>query len=1106
MDFHDYVVNYPLQDDKDIQQKTTKREEFFELRGGPVENIPKKGEFFKHQDLFTRYLRQYDRIFNIHETGTGKTGSILDASETFRRDKIGIKQVVVLQPGNPTLEDFRSQIVKFFPEEYDDDTSNSEVMRKRIISRKIEKWYKLNTYISFSNMISRMRSEEIVEEFSDTLFFLDEAHRMRNYGESDKNDENIYTAIWRLLHTAQRTKIVIATATPLVNSVNDFVPLLNLLLSSDYQLPIKGWDYSKVSLKQLEPYFRGKISFVRSLDTGIEIVNKGSKIDYTHLYYKPDDNASVIPSVSKSIDSFGNIVDDNEPIQVKNKVKGITFDSDVDIVLIPMSYSSGKRTKQYEVYNVAKTQKQSFELASRESSVFVFPNNEWGTSAFKKYIKEEEGKYKFRNDEIKNFLLDKDKPSLPKLFELSSKFYHYISKELKASNNEHPGSSFCYLEFVSGSGAILLGLILELFGFENFTRKSSVFIRDKGTRKVQKHFKKKKRFALITSKTENTDKILELFNSDDNIDGEYLQIVIASKMARDGINLANVLRGYIMSPGWHESGMYQAMSRFIRATSHEKLLERDNNVKVEIFKLASCLDSKVFDNKVDLDKIKTNSIDVFNYIKSEEKDLYNRIVLRDMKAVAFDAVLNYKRNHRETDEDGSKQADYGDKFPETWSGMKQMTKNELIKNTKKLLYYQKNIERIDKLAKANLMKFKVLSISDILKFMSDNNIEPYYVYYYIDNVLPNVVIYDSFGTKRRILQDNNVFYLDNMDYHYTLSKPNFLQIDVTADPQTDVIDFYERMEQQGIDKIESHIRDMIWKLDGKNKPILGEIIPNQEYIRTVIEDCIVNIRNGSDDPIKNKIYELFIHYINKSDYPTRSVEEVKEAYESTSSKSGRVAKKYSATKLTKLNFIKSDTSKETTYYHFFNNVLETTNIANIFRREDNKVRILKHDSNVFEDADVNELPIFQSYYKQDIEKWIKPYEVTLQSGVTSYGTISRDNKFRIIKPPFKTSKGTVCGTNKDVPYEILKKINLSTDNIEMLNKIIVGKNNSLINESLTADKDNMDNFIFPEEYININELRHKYFWKKILNNSSAKEICKYLQEYYKYKNKLLYTL
>ena len=82
--------------------------------------------------------------------------------------------------------------------------------------------------------LSKMSLEEIKQEYSDSMFFLDEAHRMRNYGDSDKEDVNIYTNMWKLLHVTERTKIVIGTATPLVNSVNDFVPLMNLLLPSNF--------------------------------------------------------------------------------------------------------------------------------------------------------------------------------------------------------------------------------------------------------------------------------------------------------------------------------------------------------------------------------------------------------------------------------------------------------------------------------------------------------------------------------------------------------------------------------------------------------------------------------------------------------------------------------------------------------------------------------------------------------------------------------------------------------------------------------------------------------------------------------------------------------
>ena len=200
--------------------------------------------------------------------------------------------------------------------------------------------------------------------------------------------------------------------------------------------------------------------------------------------------------------------------------------------------SNGEKTLQNISYIISKTKKQSFELASRESSVFVFPDGSWGSEGFDNYIKQVDGSYKFNNEEIKDYLIINNKVSLPKLFELSSKFWYYINKELEAAETGKPGNSFCYIEFVKGSGAILLGLLLELFGFENFTRKTSVFYRDKGVRKLQKTFKKKKRFALITSKSENIENILQLFNSKENVDGEYLQIVIASKVARDGINLA----------------------------------------------------------------------------------------------------------------------------------------------------------------------------------------------------------------------------------------------------------------------------------------------------------------------------------------------------------------------------------------------------------------------------------------------------------------------------------------------------------------------------------------------------------------------------------------
>lgn len=1104
MEFHDYIINYPMQNDKNIQMKTTLRQEFYELRGAAKEKVPIQGEFFKHQDLFMRYVRQYDRILNIHETGTGKTGSIINTSESFRDKFGGIKQVVIIEPGSATLEDFKSQIVKFFPEKYDDDTTNYEHARKRNIKKKLNKWYVLDTYEAFSNKLSKMSKEEIEYAFSDTLFFLDEAHRMRNYGEEGE-DENIYINIWKLLHITKRIKVVIGTATPLVNSVNDFVPLMNLLLPMDSQMPLTNWDYSKVTLQQLEPYLRGKISFVRSLDTGIKIEHNGVKLNFNQEYMTPKDNNDDIPIVVKQINDDGNIIEINSPVQTKNKLVKKYFKSEVVISMIEMK-KDNMNTLQHTAYNMARLQKQSFELATRESATFVFPDGTWGARGFTKYIEEKDKVFKFKNNDVKEHIKKNT------LNDLSCKFNFYMNRETEASNQEHPGSSFCYLEFVKGSGVILLGLLLEIFGFKNYTKISSAFVRDKGVKKINPSFKPAKRFALITSETDNLQSILELFNSPENIDGKYIQIIIASKIARDGINLANVKRGYIMSPGWHESGMYQALSRFIRATSHKMLLDRDNEVTVDIYKLAACSTTK-FETQ-SLTEIKENSIDCFNYLKSEEKDLYNRIILRDMKTVAFDALLNYRRNHRNTDNEFSKEADYGPKFPDVWSNYdkenvkylknKNTINQDFIEtNTKKLLYNESEINKLDRLVRANIKSYSSITIDELTRYAASNNIDNYYVYLYINNYIRKLDIDDRFGNRRKIIQIGNIFVLDRGYYHFTSSGLNYLPIIENTDVRR-VAEFYDSVNGMNRDQLTQHIRNMIWKLDAKNKAIVSEITPAQDYIIDIIEDCIVSRRNKSTNNLKNMILNLFVHYINKANYPTDDVAKVKESYEKVSSKAGRTAKKYSKSRYVNIVFEKKDTDENTTYYHFFNIVTETNNIANIFRREDNKVRLLKPNSNTFVDADINELPIFQKYYKKDIDDWIKYYERRLEDGISSYGTVMRDNKFRIIKSPFDKSRGTVCGTNKEIPYEILSKINLSTENINMIREIMPNEIDFL-NKVLSMELEEINKKTYPEKTETINEARQKYFWSSMLTKPS-KQLCKFLENFFKYKNKLLLTL
>ena len=82
-----------------------------------------------------------------------------------------------------------------------------------------------------------------------------------------------------------------------------------------------------------------------------------------------------------------------------------------------------------------------------------------------------------------------------------------------------------------------------------------------------------------------------------------------------------------MAPGWHESGMHQALSRFIRATSHEDLKNRylrekgsktaNYRVGVDIYRMAAIKPGEKLETGKDF------TIDLKNYIEAERKDINN---------------------------------------------------------------------------------------------------------------------------------------------------------------------------------------------------------------------------------------------------------------------------------------------------------------------------------------------------------------------------------------------------------------------------------------------------------------------------------------------------
>ena len=1075
MKIHDFIENYSDQNYEDIQWDIASRKEFNELTLEKKESVPEKGKFFNHQNIFLRYIKQYDRIFNIHETGTGKTGTIINAVEYFRKNDSKIKKVFVLQPGPNTVDDFKNQIVKLSSFDYSNiKDSTSEIGKKNLLTREINKNYEITTYQKFYK--DAIYEGEIEKYFSDSIFFLDEAHKLRNLkdktGGEMGNEQlvKIYNYIWKVVHYAKRIKVVISTATPMLNKVKDLIPLLNLLLPSDFQFPMIKEDvfYENLTIEQVEPYFRGKFTFVKFMDTGVEIIQNGNLLDnyYSEIEIPINSKNNPIKPIHKILNNGEIVCTDKTKKyslienQKLNKTKKEKCRSNLKIFLTVMN---GIQLETFE--QIEKEKKvDGFYINKRQASVFVFPNGSYGQSGFNTYIeKNNYGKYIFKRDvydgEKKQVSLNQifDNKDLSKsfknLFQLSSKFNFFIKKEFERSEKKKPGNSFCYLEKVEGSGVILLGLILERLGFEDFIS-TNLDILDYNM-KIMSGFPKKKRFALLTGNTKNIRNIIDVFNSRDNMYGEYIQILIASEAARDGINLENVVRGYILTPGWHESGMHQAMSRFIRATSHNNLINNektilrqqnkrytDFKIKVDVYRLAAV---KSIEDTLSGEEM---SIDIKLYLDSENKDIKIKRIMKSMKECSFDAYLTYKRNTSEIDEKLFKEDCYGEKNLKIWNSRGEpgnqmrtgMADNqgpnhsEYIYNTYNIFYSNeiKDMVREHIQRYMNREQISVVNLEKYVKsFLKENNIDTEYsVYDQINKMVENeTVIFDSKNLSTynlNIVGDNIVKQRvkNNIKNKYIPTETDFM-FKISGD----------LLKTSKIEK-NTVLKNLYSIFYGKTKEfIIDKYARNQNYeeFKFLIEDSLARELRGDSNKLTKIILDIFKNYIMLTKIPKKWLEVVKKSIGPSEIKTqGRKRAEGSLAGLKDLNLEDIDPGYEDpeTYIHFYKESEKTGfGITSILEGKEKTIRILEDGK--FRDTDIFENFVY-SYMlnkKTDsiMEKFrkVKYYGSYIYRGGEQEETYDRRKEefFRVIDNSNPRNKGRVCVNNSfNFLQDVLKYI------------------------------------------------------------------------------------
>jgi hypothetical protein len=368
----------------------------------------------------------------------------------------------------------------------------------------------------------------------------------------------------------------------MTDSAFEIVYPMNIILPLDQQLPLTESEFNNVNL---EPYLRGRVSYLKA---------------------------------TRSANVTKEFVGDR-------KIGHFTVEECFMESIQLISYK--------EAYDIDSRGGEGTGIWSntRQASLFVFPDGSYGSAGFDTYVE----KRKVMMGDVQKSVFVPKKPFLDafagdvlkRLETLSSKYSSILASILSGDKKNH----FVYLDLVTGSGAIVFSFLLEMLGYK----------RANGTEK-----KPGKRYAIINNETATTAQIRdikELFNSEKNKNGEYIQVVIGSDVIVEGISLYNVQEIYIGTPFWNYAKIEQAIGRAIRAFSHDAL---GRSVTVRIHQYVSVPDKG------------TTSIDAEMYRTSSEKDTRIKQVERIIQTSSFDCLLTKERNMLPSVFDGSRECQY----------------------------------------------------------------------------------------------------------------------------------------------------------------------------------------------------------------------------------------------------------------------------------------------------------------------------------------------------------------------------------------------------------------------------------------------------------------
>jgi hypothetical protein len=692
--------SYPKPEDPDLLTKIFKKREYYYYKVPHREEMKDYEEVQNYraanckmgtdmepreqQNIIPNFISPntpYKGVILMHGVGSGKTMTAIRVAEQFKDQvKKYNTKIYVVVPGPNTRENFKKELVMTTGETY---LKNKELLnqmskadvereRKQAIYSALQ-FYKILSYKTF---YKKVLGEKIVEKkligenkikssyrkndegeiereivvdkitnMNNSILIIDEAHNIsgNEYGD----------ALKKIIKNSENLRVILLTATPMINLADEIVDLLNFIrplndqvmrdriftTEKNYEMKIKsdGLEYLKEKAQGYISFYRGSIpyTFAKRIEKGV--IPNGMLFTPVIKCYMSDFQYKTYLLASEKIED--------------------TLDR------------GASSASNFVFPGLNKEKNDLFGYYSTEGVNTILAQLAVDGSKLRQLINKKLFNGKLSKSDEDNFILENEKKNLtgtmlkmPYVKYFSIKFYKLILRLSKlVSNRKGSATAFIYSNLVKAGGMELFAEALLQNGYLEYQEDSKNYdIQDETidykTGYTYLEYKKNKNlnisefkpatFILVTGSSDESGEdlpeikqkqIQDVFNNYDNIDGKHIKFVLGSRVMNEGVTLKNCKEVHIIDTFYNIPKAEQVIGRAIRMCVHqESISDKYKFPKVYVYRYVVALSSG--SKKTDK-KNKDLSVDELLYQKAELKYLTVKEVERALKEVAIDCPL-----------------------------------------------------------------------------------------------------------------------------------------------------------------------------------------------------------------------------------------------------------------------------------------------------------------------------------------------------------------------------------------------------------------------------------------------------------------------------------